>query len=157
MFVRSRINPGLVRLFLSLCTYFKIINNILNLVLILNEAPNMQCLGKKQAADTCMNSHESKQAADTCMNSHESKQAADTCMNSHESKQAADTCMNSHESKQAADTCMNSSCHESEQCCHKNKHAKLSSRCLKACRELMLVYTVAEIQAVVQKIQAVVC
>ena len=36
--------------------------------------------------------------------------------------------------KQAADTCMNSSCHES-------KHAKQSSRCLKACRELMLVAT----------------
>ena len=54
--------------------------------------------------------------------------------------------------KQAADTCMNSSCHES-------KHAKQSSRFLKACRELMLVATldVAEIQAVVQKIQAVVC
>ena len=52
--------------------------------------------------------------------------------------------------KQAADTCMNSSCHES-------KHAKQSSRCLKACSYSSYMYTVAEIQAVVQKIQAVVC
>ena len=70
----------------------------------------------------------------------------------HESKQAADTCMNSscHESKQAADTCMNSSCHES-------KHAKLSSRSESMQGADASSYTVAEIQAVVQKIQAVVC
>ena len=104
-----------------------------------------------------------------------SRQAADTCMNSscHGSKQAADSCMNSscHGSKQAADSCMNSSCHGSKLAGSRYMHKqqlpwkKAGSRCLKACRELMhkiLVqlpsrcYMVAEIQAVVQKIQGVV-